>query len=149
MKKKSATGRMYPWHFWVVNIVAVFFMFFGVYDFIMVVTQNQAYLTSMYTPAGVAYFTNYPLALFVLFGLSTVGTLFAVVASFWSKHLAMQLALIAGSADVVLLLVTVLLRNRLEAIGIAQTVQDMLICVGIFALVLYYWWLSKRERASI
>ena len=61
--------------------------------------------------------------------------------------MAMWLAIVSGVADVVLLVITVFFRNRFEAIGTGLTVQDIAICVGIFALALYFRWLSQKEQA--
>src|SRR5690606_41163254 len=40
-----------PWHLWLIVVVATFFMSVGLYDFVMVATRNQAYLTDRYTSA--------------------------------------------------------------------------------------------------
>ena len=66
-----------PWHLWLIVVVATFFMSVGLYDFVMVATRNQAYLTDRYTSAGVEYFADYPWYLLVLFGINVIGVMLA------------------------------------------------------------------------
>lgn len=118
----------------------------GLYDFVMVATRNQAYLTDRYTSAGVEYFADYPWYLLVLFGINVIGVMLALIVSLWNRRAAMWLALVSGAADVVLLLVTIFFRDRFAAIGIGLTLQDIAICVGIFVLAEYFRRLAKRDR---
>ena len=135
-----------PWHLWLIVVVATFFMSVGLYDFVMVATRNQAYLTDRYTSAGVEYFADYPWYLLVLFGINIIGVMLALIVSLWNRRAAMWLALVSGAADVVLLLVTIFFRDRFAAIGIGLTLQDIAICVGIFVLAEYFRRLAKRDR---
>src|SRR5690606_16245243 len=100
-----------PWHLWLIVVVATFFMSVGLYDFVMVATRNQAYLTDRYTSAGVEYFSDYPWYLLVLFGINVIGVMLALIVSLWNRRAAMWLALVSGAADVVLLLVTIFFRD--------------------------------------
>ncbi|MFT4231835.1 MAG: hypothetical protein QM606_03535 [Leucobacter sp.] len=134
-----------PWHLWLVVVVATLFMSVGLYDFVMVAAQDQAYLTSRYTPEGVAYFSDYPWYLLALFGINVIGVMLALIVSLWSRRAAMRLALVSAVADVVLLVITILFRDRFEAIGIGLTVQDIAICLGIVLLAWYFHRLSRRE----
>ena len=145
MSKSQNSKR--PWHLWMIVIVAMLLMLVGLYDFVMVATHNMAYLSNRYTAEGVAYFTNYPLYLLVLFGVNVISIIAALVVALWNRRMAMWLAIVSGVADVVLLVITVFFRNRFEAIGTGLTVQDIAICVGIFALALYFRWLSQKEQA--
>jgi hypothetical protein len=146
MGNNNNRNNLRPWHLWVIVIVATFFMLFGLYDFIMVATHNMDYLTDRYTPEGVRYFTNYPLGLLVLFGINVIGGMLASVVALWNKLAAMWLAIVSGVSDVVLLVFTIFFRNRFEAIGAGPTLQDIAICVGLFALAGYFWWLHREEQ---
>ena len=144
MTKAQQSKR--PWHLWVIVIVATLLMLVGLYDFIMVATHNMAYLTDRYTAEGVAYFTGYPVYLLVLFGINVIGIMLALIVALWSRHTAMWLAIVSGVADIILLVITVFFRNRFEAIGTGLTIQDIAICVAIFALAGYFRWLFKKEQ---
>lgn len=141
----SSPRRSRPWHLWLIVVVATFFMSVGLYDFVMVATRNQAYLTDRYTPEGVAYFADYPWYLLVLFAINVIGVMLALIVSLWNRHAAMWLALVSGTADVVLLVVTIFFRDRFAAIGTGLTLQDIAICVGIFVLAEYFRRLAKRD----
>jgi hypothetical protein len=134
-----------PWHLWVIAIVSVLFLSIGAYDFIGVASHNMAYLTKQYSAAGVEYFTNYPVMLLILFGINVFGTIAAMIIAFWRKKWATIITLIAAVSDLILILMTVFGRGRIEAIGLGLTIQDMAVDLAIFALAYYFWWLSKKE----
>lgn len=135
-----------PWHLWVIFIVATLFMSIGLYDFAMVASHNTTYLADRYTDEGVDYFTNYPFPLLILFGINVICAALAPLTGLFNSHRAMWLALISGAADTLLLIITIFFRDRLAAIGIGLTIQDIVICAGIFGLAGYFGWLNRKQQ---
>lgn len=82
-----------PWHLWVIGILALLWNAGGAFDYLMVKTGNEEYLSAM-TPEQLAYFTSFPTwagaawalgvwgaiagALLLLFRSRFAGTAFAV-----------------------------------------------------------------------
>lgn len=124
------------------------FMFFlnliGCYDFVMVITGNQAYFAEHYTPAIETYFSHYPI-LFLILWISNLlsGILTPVFYLFKSKSVFI-LAGIAFWADAILILLTSLFRNRIQLFG-WQFVFDLLI-LSLFGV--YYMYLRKGKSKS-
>ncbi len=84
-----APGARAPWHFWVVVVLAVLWNGFSAYDYVMTMTENQAYFDAMGLSAEqVAYFTNMPLWLDCAWALAVwgavAGTLFLIVRKAWA-----------------------------------------------------------------
>ncbi|MWV27455.1 hypothetical protein [Aurantiacibacter rhizosphaerae] len=52
--------RRTPWHFWLVTILALLFYGGGSYNYLMMQSDNAAYLES-YTPEQLAYFETAPI----------------------------------------------------------------------------------------
>lgn len=124
------------------------FMFFlnliGCYDFVMVMTHNQAYLAEHYKPAIETYFSHYPI-LFLILWISNLlsGILTPVFYLFKSKSVFI-LAGIAFWADAILILLTSLFRNRIQLFG-WQFVFDLLI-LSLYGV--YYMYLRKGKSKS-
>lgn len=116
------------------------FMFFlnliGCYDFVMVITGNQAYFAEHYTPAIEAYFTNYPLFFLILWISNLLGGILAPVFYLFKRKSALILAGLAFWADVLLMIVTSLFRNRIQIFG-WQFISDLAILGLIGAYYLY------------
>ena len=134
-----------PWHFWCITLIALFFYAIGSYDFINVAIKNEYYLSKMYTPEGVAYFLGYPLPLLFLFGLNIAAGLSGILLALFHPKISWKLLLLSGTANTLLIFITVTFMDRLRIIGLTMTVTDMLVCAATFALAFYYSHLEKAE----
>lgn len=121
---------------------AVFILFLnliGCYDFVMVVTHNQAYFTAHYTPAIEAYFSNYPIVFAIVwFSHLLAGTLSPIFYLFRRKS-TLTLAGLAFWGDTLLMLLTSLFRNRIQVFG-WQFIFDLVI-LGLLGI--YYRYVRK------
>jgi hypothetical protein len=55
----SSSSRTAPRHLWIVGGLALLWNAFGAFDYLMTVSENEAYL-SRFTPEQLAYFTAFP-----------------------------------------------------------------------------------------
>lgn len=119
-----------PWHFWCITLIALFFYAIGSYDFINVAIKNEYYLSKMYTPEGVAYFLGYPLPLLFLFGLNIAAGLSGILLALFHPKISWKLLLLSGTANTLLIFITVTFMDRLRIIGLTMTGTDMLVCAA-------------------
>ena len=53
------TNSTTPKHLWIVGVVTLIWNAFGAFDYLMTVSQNEAYMSS-FTPEQLAYFYSFP-----------------------------------------------------------------------------------------
>lgn len=124
------------------------FFSIGTYDFINIAIQNMDYLTSQYSAVGVEYFTHYPILLLCLFGFNILTGVAGIVIAHFNTGWASRLILISGSANLILIFITVVFMNRIENIGFGMTLQDSSVMLGTFGLYFYYRWLNKGLHSA-
>ncbi|AWN19447.1 hypothetical protein [Streptococcus sobrinus] len=132
MKKLTIWGICFAVLMFSLNLI-------GCYDFIMVVTHNRAYFAELYTPAIKAYFTNYPIFFLILWIGNLLGGILTPIFYIFKNKSAVSLAGLAFWADVLLVIVTCLFRNRIQIFGWHFALDLVILClIGI-----YYWYLRK------
>lgn len=132
-----------PWHLWLITVISLLFFSIGAYDFVNIAMQNMNYLTMQYSPLGVEYFTNYPLALLCLFGINILTGILGIIIALFNKRCAMNLILISGTTNFILIFITVVFMNRVKNIGLGMTLQDTAVMLATFGLYFYYRWLNN------
>lgn len=133
MKKLTRVGISFA-------ILMIFLCLIGCYDFLMVITRNQAYFAQHYSPAVKTYFTHYPVFFFVLWIGSLLSGVLAPIFHLFRSKLAYPLAGFAFWADALLIIVTCLFRNRIQVFG-RQFFVDLTVLV---LMGIYYWYLHGK-----
>ena len=141
---QSSRSARAPWHLWVVGALALLWNGFGVYDFIMSMTQGEPYLRSMgMTEAQIAYFNAMPswtwVAWIVGVGGGFAGAILLLLRRRWALH-AFVLSLLGLLASWVY---TFALSNGAEVMG-AQLPMQFVIMGVCLALAAYAWWVTRR-----
>ncbi|MGT2907381.1 hypothetical protein [Streptococcus dentiloxodontae] len=126
------------------TLLMFFLNLIGCYDFVMVITRNQAYFAEHYSPAIEAYFTNYPLFFLILWISNLLGGILTPMFYLFKKKSAFILAGLAFWTDAILILLTSLFRNRIQLFG-WQFVFDLLI-LGLFGV--YYMYLRSLVKGN-
>lgn len=117
----------------------------GVYDFFMMLSHNSAYYSSHnYGQEVVEYFTDYPIYFMVFWITNLVCGVISPILLIFKNKLAERVALISVVADVILILVTSLFRNRIGVLGIHIFAFDVGIAIITLLFYLYCKWLNKK-----
>ena len=81
-----------PWHLWVVGILALLWNGFGAYDFIMTVTQGDAYMAaSGFNSEMIAYFNDMPTWMYAPWIAGVWGAVLGTLALLMRKRIAVLL----------------------------------------------------------
>lgn len=133
-----------PWHLWVVAI-AVFALYLGgVRDYLLLLVGDTEYMQAQFGTEGVAYFTDYPLLLRLVWTLNILGGLTAPLLLRARSRWAVPAAVISAAAQIAILAVTFAVRDRWAALGAAIAWFD--IGVGVVtALFAWYCWTMHRR----
>lgn len=127
-----------PWHLWAISIFLIFMYSMGIYDFFMMLSHNSIYYASKgFGEAVVSYFTNYPFYIMVFWIANLICGFVAPVLLPMKKKQATIIALISVIADIILMVSTVLFRNRIEVLGINIFIFDIFILIITLGLYLY------------
>ncbi|KAF0209544.1 MAG: hypothetical protein Q8S43_02620 [Actinomycetota bacterium] len=139
-------GTKAPWHLWLVGGFAAVFNGIGAYDYVMTRSHDAVYFEQLgYGAAKIAYFEHYP-ALPAVFW--TVGVFGAVAASalvlFRSRH-AVPVALVALCAQAGLDIISFGFMDRLSVFGVRQSLFDVLVPLGLAAVLFGYALMMSRR----
>lgn len=127
-----------PWHLWVVGVFFVVLHVGGVYDQIMLLSQNAGYFQQQgFGDAQIAYFTNYPLLRALIWIVAIWGGLAASILLLLRTRFTYPVALTALVAQVILIIVTFGFLNRWQMFGPRFSLFDFTILFLTAGLVLY------------
>lgn len=134
-----------PWHLWLVGVLFVLIYSIGVYDFLMVHTNNMDYLNSLNVKGDViAYFTGYPLVFSVFWTINILGGLTAVFLLMFRNKWAVWVVLIATISKLCLDILTFAFLNRWDVFGPLTSLIDLTILLMTSGLFFYCRALLKR-----
>lgn len=91
MTDTTMATRATPWHLWAVGVLSLLWNAFGAYDFVMSLTQREAYWrASGMTDAMVAYYNAMPSWMYVpwILGVwgAVAGSILLLMRSRWAVH---------------------------------------------------------------
>jgi hypothetical protein len=137
-----------PWHLWLVGGFALVFNSIGALDYVMTRRQDPAYFELLgYDAAHIAYFEHYPVLPAIFW---TVGVFGAVAASFlllFRSRRTVPVALVALCAQAGLDIISFVFMDRLSVFGIRQSVFDILVPLGLAAVL--YWYAVVISRGGV
>lgn len=108
----------------------------GIYDFFMMISHNGSYYASHgYGEIVINYFTDYP-GYFMIFWIGNLLCGFlAPILLLIRKRSSRKFALISAIADLILIILTSIFRNRIEVLGINTFMFDvfiLLVTIGFY-----------------
>ncbi|ASR33762.1 hypothetical protein BAY61_00800 [Prauserella marina] len=137
---RKSTRHKTPWHLWAAGIAMLALYLAGARDYLSLLEPNVDYIHSQgWGDDAIAYFTDYPLVIKIIWTINVVAGLIAPVLLFFRSRLAVAVALTAISAQVVLMLITFAFLDRWAALGAFTNLWD----VGIALLTLAFWWYCR------
>ncbi|MDO4491669.1 MAG: hypothetical protein Q4B85_11445 [Lachnospiraceae bacterium] len=130
-KKRKWTGILFA-------LLILFLYIMGAYDLPMMLTHNEAYyLSKGYGESAIRYFTDYPLYLLVFWVLNLAGGLISPILYLMKCRQAYKVAFLSAAADFILILLGVLFRERINALGVDIFCFDLFILVITFLFGVY------------
>lgn len=135
-----------PWHLWVVGILALLWNGFGVFDFYMSVTQNEAYLAAM-TAEQRDYFASMPSWMYVAWVLGVFGAFLGSIALLLRKSWAVWLFGLSLLGLLISAIYSFGLSNGMEVYGTAGLVMTAVIWV--VALFLFFYARAMKKRGVL
>lgn len=146
MKNVFNHNTSIPWHLWCVAVFFVLLYVAGVYDYLMIIGLNEAYVSAQnYGAAHIDYFTDYPLLPQIFWTIGIASGLVAPLLLLLRTHWAGLLALTSVISQVCLSLITFGFMNRWDVFGLQQSIFDIFIILMTFGLYLYCQRLSARD----
>lgn len=112
----------------------------GARDYLNLLEPDVGYIHSQgWGDDAIAYFTDYPVFVKIIWTLNVAAGLIAPVLLFFRSRHAVGAALIAISAQVVLMAITFAFLGRWAALGAFTNLWDF----GIALLTLAFWWYCR------
>ena len=136
-----------PWHLWLVGIVAVLFNSIGVFDFVMSMTQGEAYMASAgMTPEQIAHYRDMPAWMTFVWALGVFTAFAASVLLLLRRKLAFPIFVLSLAAFLLSLLYTYVLTDGGAIMG-----QQMGVTSAIIAalLALFSWYAWRMGKAGV
>ncbi|QVQ53055.1 hypothetical protein J4H86_04420 [Spiractinospora alimapuensis] len=133
-----------PWHLWVVGVAMFALYAAGAWDYVNLLEPRVAYIESQgWGAEAVAYFSDYPGAVQVLWTLNVAAGLAGPVLLLLRSRYAAPVAATAAGALALLMVITFTFMDRWAALGAFTNLWD----VGILVLTLAFWWYCHATRA--
>lgn len=120
-----------------VSLIFILFTCVGMYDFLMIMSGDTAYIVNQFGKDSIAYFKDYPLWLAALFDANVCGGFFGGVLVFFRSPKAVSLTVAARAAMTVLNLYTFSFYHCWEMQDSRSALTD-LSALGVDALFLPY-----------
>ena len=134
-----------PWHLWLMGFFFIFIYANGVYDYFMMLGLNVDYYNSKhYGEAVVAYFTNYPIGLLILYTVNIFCGLLSPILLLFRTRLAMWVAFISAVSMLFLEVLTFSFRNRWNVLGPWVSLFDITLLLMTWGLFFYCRALAKK-----
>ncbi len=122
-----------PWHLWVVAILTTLWNSVGAMDFIMTMTQNEAYMKS-FTEEQLEYFYNFPTWVNISWGIATIGGAFGSLLLLLKQKLAFSFFAVSLVGLLVTTLHNYVLSNGYELMG---GIGPVIFSIAIFVIALF------------
>jgi hypothetical protein len=145
---EQPVGTKAPWHLWLLGGGALVFNSVGLFDYVMTWRQDQAYFELLgYDPAQIAYFANYPVLPAIFWTASVFGAVAASALLLFRSRYTVPVALVALCAQAGLDVISFGLMDRLSVRGLRQSSFDILVPLGLAALL--YWYAVAMSRRGV
>lgn len=127
--------------------VYIFFLYImGTYDIFMMLSHNvQYYASKGYGEAVVNYFTDYPLYLLVFWIINLAGGLISPMLCLLKNKHSSTVAIVSAVADLILIVLGVAFRDRLNVLGVEIFCFDLLILISTFLFGIYLYKVNGRK----
>ena len=134
-----------PWHLWLVGVVAVLFNSIGVFDFVMSMTQGEAYMAGAgMTPAQIDHYQTMPAWMTVVWAVGVFGAFAGSVLILLRNKLAWPVLAVSLAAFLISVAYTYVLTDGGKIMGQSMAVTSAVIA-GLLALfTAYAWWMTRR-----
>jgi hypothetical protein len=134
-----------PWHLWLVGVVAVLFNSIGVFDFVMSMTQGDAYMTGAgMTPEQIAHYQQMPAWMTVDWAIGVFGALAGSVLILLRNKLAWLVLAVSLAAFLLSLVYTYALTDGGKIMGPQMAITSAVIAGLLAFFVWYAWWMTRR-----
>lgn len=126
------------WYGYALALFVLFMYAMGTYDFFMMLSHNAAYYADHnYGQEVVEYFTNYPFYFMIFWIINLICGVVSPLLLLVKNRYAEKAALVSLSADLILILLTSVFRNRIGVLGFGTFAFDIFIVVLTLLLYLY------------
>jgi hypothetical protein len=134
-----------PWHLWLVGVVAVLFNAIGVFDFVMSMTQGEAYLTGAgMTPAQIEHYQQMPAWMTLDWAVGVFGALAGAMLILLRNKLAWPVLAVSLAAFLLMQVHTYILTDGGKIMGQSMAITSAVIA-GLLAFFIWYaWWMTRR-----
>lgn len=139
----TATRAKTPIWFWIIAGVATLWNAFGVYDFIMTNTRNEAYLAA-FTPEQMAYFTSFPMWFTIVWAIAVFAAFIGSVLLLLRMGLAVPVFLASVICYAISVIHNFVLSNGMEIIGTTGVVMSAVIGLILLGLLFLARWAKAR-----
>lgn len=137
-----------PWRLWLVGGSAVVFNSIGAFDYVMTRRHEAAYFELLgYNAAHIAYFERYPVVPAVFWTVAVFGAVAASVLLLLRSRYTVPVALVALCAQAGLDIISFVLMDRLSVFGVRQSVFDIVVPLGLAAVL--YWYAVVMSRRGV
>lgn len=123
---------------YLIGTITLFIYIMGTLDYFHVLSNNTDYFNRFKNALQIQeYFKDYPIYLRILWSINILCGLLGSGFLLLKKHISRIFLLASAIANIVLLIITLLSRNRLEVFGLNITIFDIFICIGTLLVYLY------------
>lgn len=145
----QGVGRKAPWHLWLVGGFAVVFNSIGAFDHVMTRRHDAAYFALLdYGAAQIAYFEHYPVLPALFWTVGVLGAVAAALLLLFRSRYTVPVALMALCAQAGLDVISFVFMDRLRVFGVPQSLFDILVPLGL-AAVLYGYAVAMSRRGVL
>lgn len=136
------------WYGILFALLVLFLYIMGTYDIFMILSHNAAYYDSKgYGENAIIYFTNYPGYLLVFWILNLVCGLISPIIYLLKRRIAFIIAFISAVADLILIILGVVFRNRISSLGVNIFGFDLFILITTFLFAIFLF--KQRTKSEI
>lgn len=130
-----------PWHFWVVGVILLLWGAMGSFDYAATVARFEPYL-SKFPEEALAYYYDAPWWMYVLWGVSSIGSLLTAIFYLARNKMAVPLFALSWLAGLGAVIRTMI--NPPPNAGGGETMFMLIIMAVTLLLLVYLIWLKKR-----
>ncbi len=135
------------WYGVVFSLFILFLYIMGTYDIFMMLSHNVNYYNSKgYGEIVVNYFTNYPVYLLVFWISNLLCGLLSPIMYLVKNKNSYKIAIISFISDFILILLGVIFRNRINALGLNIFYFDLFILIITLLFGIYLYFSNKNEK---
>lgn len=139
-------GLKAPWHLWLVGGVSLLFNSIGAFDYLMTRRHDAAYFEGLgYDAVKIAYFEHYPLLPAAFWTVGVFGAVAASVLLLSRSRYTVPIALAALCAQAGLDIISFGFMGRLSVFGVRQSLFDILVPLGLAAVLSRYALVMSRR----